>query len=132
MPLRLLLVSGNRSDFGFGVETTIGQIKQHVLQNWPKEWPAEEAVDGVERMRILYQGRFLDDGVSLKSIPALVPETDHSTDAIGLSLQKEHFVTMHLLLRPSSADDAAALPAKEKPTRRSANPNGSCCGCLFM
>jgi len=33
--LRLLLVSGNRSDFACPLDWTIHQVKQSVVQNWP-------------------------------------------------------------------------------------------------
>lgn len=80
--LRLLLVSGNRSDFACPLDWTIHQVKQNVVHNWPVgmsstftkrlavdrvEWKCEEQTNRVECVRILYQGRFLDDAISLKS-----------------------------------------------------------------
>lgn len=78
MLLRFLLVSGNRSDFSYPLDFTVFQIKQDVLRNWPSgkylyilqlvvEWSGEERPDRFEMIRILYQGRFLEDGVALKS-----------------------------------------------------------------
>ncbi|PJF19914.1 hypothetical protein PSACC_00265 [Paramicrosporidium saccamoebae] len=114
--LRLLLVSGNRCDFTCPLRSSIHQIKQNIIQNWPKgildkwayeflEWTEEERAENVERLRILYHGRFLEDGITLESI------------AFG-----------YLKLPVTSTYDKETKPTKQSKMRSS--QSGSCCACL--
>ncbi len=87
--VRLLLISGNSSDFKLADNMTISQVKMHIMERWPTEWMGEEQVDGIDRMRILHKGRFLDDRATVAE----------------LALPAEEVSTMHLILRLKSAED---------------------------
>ncbi|CAG8655148.1 3968_t:CDS:2 [Funneliformis mosseae] len=64
--LTLLLVSGKRHTFVFDPNDTITVVKSRVFNNWPKEW-ADETPVAVSSLKIVYQGRFLEDGATLES-----------------------------------------------------------------
>ncbi|RIA85286.1 ubiquitin-related domain-containing protein [Glomus cerebriforme] len=64
--LTLLLVSGKRHTFSFDPTDTITVVKSRVFNNWPKEW-ADETPVAVSSLKIVYQGRFLEDGTTLET-----------------------------------------------------------------
>jgi len=64
--LTLLLVSGKRHTFAFDPTDTITVVKSRIFNNWPKEW-ADETPVAVSSLKIVYQGRFLEDGTTLET-----------------------------------------------------------------
>ncbi|EDV25046.1 uncharacterized protein TRIADDRAFT_25794, partial [Trichoplax adhaerens] len=65
--LKLILVTGKTHEFLFLPETAAGDITQHVFNNWPPEWE-DEAVDNSSKLRLIYQGRFLQNESILSSM----------------------------------------------------------------
>ncbi|KAJ1985185.1 hypothetical protein H4R34_000143 [Dimargaris verticillata] len=90
--LTCLLVSGKRHTFTFAPTLSIGQAKQQVFDQWPKEWEGERPASA-HLLRLVYLGRFLDDASTLadnKLLPGkptivhlvikVIPGTDSSDD----------------------------------------------------
>ncbi|CAG8570969.1 15831_t:CDS:2, partial [Dentiscutata heterogama] len=63
--LTLLLVSGKRHTFFFDPSCTVAMVKKQIFNEWPEEW-AEESVQSVSCLKIVYLGRVLDDGTTLE------------------------------------------------------------------
>lgn len=91
----------------------------------------EEKAESIDRLRILYQGRFLEDSNTLKSI---FYSFVSSLIWLGLNLPKEQYVTMHLLLKPKSVDSMVKTrkSSKGKNASSATNNNPGCCACLQM
>lgn len=62
--LRLLLVDGKSHTFMFEPELSASDICRHVFTNWPAEWE-EMVVDRPQALRLIYQGKFLNESVML-------------------------------------------------------------------
>ena len=62
--LRLLLVDGKSHTFMFEPELSALDISRHVFTNWPAEWE-EMVVDRPQALRLIYQGKFLNESVRL-------------------------------------------------------------------
>ncbi|KAH6564923.1 hypothetical protein BASA50_010310 [Batrachochytrium salamandrivorans] len=58
--LRLLLVSGKKSDFLFAATDTIDAVCAHIALNWPADWVGEIQPKGSENVKILLRGKFLE------------------------------------------------------------------------
>eukprot|EP01137_Pigoraptor_chileana_P032299 Opistho-2@21445 len=69
--VRLMRPDGSRNDFLLGPADTVGTMKKHIFDNWPEEWRAT-SVDSEKELRIIHQGRFLQDAVALKDCGAPV------------------------------------------------------------
>jgi len=105
--LTLILVDSAKShEFKINPKMSVTEITRHVWNNWPKEW-AEERVERPDILRLIFQGRFLHDDMTL--------------DRIRLPGKK---FAMHLLPRER-------LPDHESHSRRQREKSGSqrrgCC-----
>jgi len=90
--LRLIMVSGKSREFIFSAFDSAGDIAQSVFDDWPEDWN-EESVAKAEVLRLIYQGRFLHNNVTL--------------GALGLPLGKTtvmHLVPRENLPEPNSND----------------------------
>ncbi|CAG8537534.1 14196_t:CDS:2 [Dentiscutata erythropus] len=86
--LTLLLVSGKRHTFFFDPSYTVAMVKKQIFNEWPEEW-AEEAVQSVSCLKIVYLGRVLDDGTTLEAN----------------KLQRGQSIIMHLAIKNSISSD---------------------------
>ncbi|KAI9316959.1 ubiquitin-2 like Rad60 SUMO-like-domain-containing protein [Zopfochytrium polystomum] len=113
--LRLLLVSGQKSDLLVSPSDRIDAVKQAVYAAWPKEW-TEEVPAGPGNLRILLRGKFLEDATTIKAAQIPAGET----------------TIVHLLIRPDAARAAPAAnaPAKNEPENRPEGRGGCQCAIL--
>jgi len=105
--LTLILVdSGKSHEFKISPKSSVTEITRHVWSNWPNEW-AEERVERPDILRLIFQGRFLHDDMTLDRV----------------RLPGKRFA-MHLLPRER-------LPDHESHTRRQREKSGTqrrgCC-----
>jgi len=105
--LTLILVDSAKShEFKISPKLSVTEITRHVWNNWPDEW-AEERVERPDILRLIFQGRFLHDDMTL--------------DRVRLPGKK---FAMHLLPRER-------LPDHESHSRRQREKSGSqrrgCC-----
>ncbi|KAJ3177703.1 hypothetical protein HK101_010195 [Irineochytrium annulatum] len=72
--LRLLLVSGKKSDFLMAPGETVDSVKAKIFSSWPKEW-TEETPESASSLRILHRGKFLEGNTTLEaaSFPCEAP-----------------------------------------------------------
>ncbi|KAJ3284714.1 hypothetical protein HDU76_008251, partial [Blyttiomyces sp. JEL0837] len=91
--LRLLLVSGKKSDLLVNPSDTIDTVKQKIVDTWPKEW-SEEVPEGPGSLRILHRGKFLEGASTVDGNKLPVGQT----------------TTVHLLIK----NGAQAEPPGEK------------------
>ncbi|XP_037083687.1 ubiquitin-like protein 3 [Pollicipes pollicipes] len=103
--LRLIMVSGKSREFLFGTYHSAGDIAQFVFDTWPEDW-SEEAVAKAEVLRLIYQGRFLHNNVTL--------------GALGLPLGKT--TVMHLVPRETLPE-----PNSQDPRQKSKAGSSRCC-----
>ncbi|KAJ3101721.1 hypothetical protein HDU96_009897 [Phlyctochytrium bullatum] len=97
--LRLLLVSGKKSDFLVSPSDSVDAIKQKIFSNWPKEW-TDEVPEGPNNIRLLHRGKFLEGNATL----------DVNTIPVGQT------TTVHLLVKNGVQEAPAAdkpVPVKE-------------------
>jgi len=71
--LKLMIVTGNSSEFVFSLKTPASAISEHVWSNWPSDWPITHKTNKSETLRLIYQGRFLHGNVTLGALK-LVPK----------------------------------------------------------
>ena len=57
-------MSGSSHVFTFHSTETASDVVRHVFSNWPVEWD-ECPTDRAKFLRLLYQGKFLSDDISL-------------------------------------------------------------------
>lgn len=105
--LTLILVdSGKSHEFKISPKLSVTEITRHVWKNWPDSW-AEERVERPDILRLIFQGRFLHDDMTL--------------DRVRLPGKK---FAMHLLPRER-------LPDHESHSRRQREKSGArrrgCC-----
>jgi len=105
--LTLILVdSGKSHEFRISPKLSVTEITRHVWKNWPETW-AEERVERPDILRLIFQGRFLHDDMTL--------------DRVRLPGKK---FAMHLLPRER-------LPDHESHSRRQREKSGArrrgCC-----
>ena len=65
--LRLLMVRGDTAEFLFTLSDTAQVVADRVYSNWPDNWPLEERPD-TNILRLIYQGRFLHNNVTLGAL----------------------------------------------------------------
>ncbi|KAF6016582.1 UBL3 [Bugula neritina] len=117
--LKIILVSGETSEFLFNPEDSVSVITQHIFDNWPDAWPSESKPEE-NIIRLIYQGRFLHDSVSLAA----------------LQLARGKTTVMHLVCRESLP--AANHPGnirRGKPHRASStrqHETGCCASCTLL
>lgn len=61
-------------EFHISPNLTASEIAHYVHENWPQEWNANK-VDRAEILRLIYQGRFLHENVTLHSLNIQVGRT---------------------------------------------------------
>eukprot|EP01136_Pigoraptor_vietnamica_P043602 Opistho-1_new@19216 len=69
--VRLMRPDGTRQDFVLAPGSSVGEMKAHIFANWPDAWKAA-AVESAGDLRIIHQGRFLNDHVLLTECGAPV------------------------------------------------------------
>ncbi|KAL1923798.1 uncharacterized protein VTP21DRAFT_8778 [Calcarisporiella thermophila] len=104
--LTLLLVSGKRSAFDFTTQQTVKEVKEGILEQWPKEWISEKP-PSASNLRLLHLGRFLDDSTTLESNGIKSGQT-----------------IVHLLIRGNLQDDDDDLTKKR--------PSSKCGMCIVL
>jgi hypothetical protein len=119
--IRLLLVSGNQHDMTVPVSiadpdgqisdtedtfTTVRFIKEEIYKEWPESWSEEPRVSTPDDLRIVYQGRFLDDSTLLKAL-----------------FSENIPITLHLIPKPNN---------ERSPSEHSKNKNAACCRCIVI
>jgi hypothetical protein len=65
--LKLIFVAGGDQpgkEFQVSPDFTAKEIANYVYENWPEEWLGEK-VNRAEVLRLIYQGRFLHENVTL-------------------------------------------------------------------
>lgn len=111
--LKLIHVSSKTHEFLFVPSTTVATITQHVYDNWPEEWQNEE-MPVVNILRLIYQGRFLHDNVTLG----------------GLRLPTGKTTVMHLVAREHLPEpNSQSEMKKDKSVERGCS---SCCSVLWL
>ncbi|CAF0706401.1 unnamed protein product [Brachionus calyciflorus] len=112
--LKLIFVAGNDQagkEFLVLPSLTAAQIAQQVHENWPQEWESSK-VDRAEVLRLIYQGRFLHENVTLNS----------------LNIQAGRTCVMHLVPRERIPEPNIDTSNKEKTHQTET----SCCMCSIM
>ncbi|KAJ3381523.1 Ubiquitin-like protein 3 [Entophlyctis sp. JEL0112] len=94
--VRLLLVSGMRTDLLFTPETSVQDVMNTIAGDWPDDWTGEKP-ESPANLRILLRGKFLEPGEKLASKFPLGQTT-----------------TCHLLVK-NTASPAALSPTVEGP-----------------
>ncbi|KAJ3277468.1 Ubiquitin-like protein 3, partial [Borealophlyctis nickersoniae] len=86
--LRLLLVSGKRTDVMVSPSDTVDAVRKRAFEIWPREW-AEEAPEAPANLRILYHGRILDNATTIEAnkIPAGQTTVVHALIKAGVQLE---------------------------------------------
>jgi len=113
--LKLIYVAGNDQagkEFLVSPNLTATEIAVHVHENWPQDWQNNK-VDKAEVLRLIYQGRFLHESVSLDS----------------LNIQPGRTCVMHLVPREKLPEPNIDNWKKEK----SQQPDSpGCCVCTIL
>lgn len=112
--LKLIFVPANdQSGKEFLLETslTASEISKYVFENWPPEWTANK-VERPEVLRLIYQGRFLHENISLNS----------------LNIQPGRTCVMHLVPREKIPEPNIDNLNKEK----SQADSSGCCMCSIL
>jgi len=113
--LKLIFVAANDQagkEFLISPSLTASDISKHVFENWPPEWSANR-VERPEVLRLIYQGRFLHENVSLNS----------------LNVQPGRTCVMHLVPREKIPEPTVDTLNKEK---SQADSSGCCCMCSIL
>ncbi|KAJ3100133.1 hypothetical protein HDU97_002465 [Phlyctochytrium planicorne] len=106
--LRLLLVSGKKSDILVLPTDGVDTVKQKIFTTWPKEW-SEETPESPASLRLLHRGKFLEGNSTLDSHSIPVGQT----------------TTVHLLIKNGQPEPAS--PDKPTPVKESAG-----CSCIIL
>ncbi|KAJ3220207.1 hypothetical protein HDU67_005533 [Dinochytrium kinnereticum] len=106
--LRLLLVSGKKSDILVSPADTIDAVKQKVFSAWPKDW-SEEIPESPASLRLLHRGKFLEGASTL----------DASSIPIGQT------TTVHLLIKNGAPEPAT-------PDKPAVVKESSGCNCVIL
>jgi len=112
--LKLIFVAGgdqSGKEFLISPFLTATEISSHVYENWPQEWLPSK-VDRPEVLRLIYQGRFLHENVTLDS----------------LNIQTGRTCVMHLVPREKIPEPNIDNWNKEK-TQQSET---RCCMCTLL
>jgi len=66
--LTLILVNSSKShEFTISPKSSVTEITRHVFENWPEEWN-DHKVERADILRLVFQGRFLHDDMTLDRI----------------------------------------------------------------
>ncbi|KAI9015971.1 ubiquitin-related domain-containing protein [Hyaloraphidium curvatum] len=111
--LRLLLVSGRKTDMLAGPQESVEAVRRRVFDSWPPEW-ADERPKSLQAVRILYRGRFLEGGNTLESQKIPAGQT----------------TVIHIVLKQFDSAEAEASPEKPAKAAAAAEPSSRCCTIL--
>lgn len=111
--IKFLLISGKKAKFSFNSNTNFQSIKEYILKNWPQEWSSEARVSEIQNLRIVYQGHFVSEDITLNS----------------LKLLNGHSTTMHLLITDTNKRDGELKNSNKK---KKENQQQSCIGCIIL
>lgn len=106
--LKLILVSSKTHEFQFAPSASVSTITQHVYDNWPEGWK-DEQLPATNILRLIYQGRFLHDNVTLG----------------GLRLPSGKTTVMHLVAREHLPEPNSQSELKKD--KRSESGCADCC-----
>jgi len=112
--LKLIFVAANDQagkEFLITPSLTASEISKHVFDNWPTEWTSNK-VEKPEVLRLIYQGRFLHENVSL----------------VSLNIQPGRTCVMHLVPREKIPEPNIDNLNKEK----SQADQSGCCMCSIL
>ncbi|KAM0791049.1 hypothetical protein ACM66B_004344 [Microbotryomycetes sp. NB124-2] len=103
--IELLLVSGKRMRWRVAEGTSVSTVKQVVWQAWPTDWRGQEELPpSPDSLRLLYMGKFLDDGKTLESY--------------GIRPSAELPTIVHLVIRPLVLPEDTGETAALKPYQK--------------
>ncbi|KAI8807423.1 ubiquitin-2 like Rad60 SUMO-like-domain-containing protein [Cladochytrium replicatum] len=109
--LRLLLVSGSKSDIALLPTDTVKVAQRKIFEAWPREW-SKEIPDSSSSLRLLLQGKFLEEKSTLE----------------GNKIPVGQITTVHLLVKNGHT---SAESGGEKP-EQSAQGGVRCRCCSLM
>lgn len=112
--LKLIFVAANDQagkEFQISPNLTAIEIAHYVFENWPQEWVSNK-VNRAEVLKLIYQGRFLHENVSLNS----------------LNIQPGRTCVMHLVPREKIPEPNIENLNKEK----SQQTETGCCMCTVL
>lgn len=113
--LKLIFVAGSDQtgkEFLVNPAFSAAQIASHVYENWPTEWEASK-INKAQVLRLIYQGRFLHENVTLNS----------------LNIQAGRTCVMHLVPREKIPEPSVDTVNKEKQNQQSET---GCCMCSIL
>ncbi|KAJ3074735.1 hypothetical protein HDU98_010420 [Podochytrium sp. JEL0797] len=93
--VRLLLISGDKTDLLFVPTENIDSVKTRIFENWPEDWTAPETPETKNNLRVLLRGKFLDQSITLADAKFPLGQT----------------TTCHLLIKNGVANADAPAPA---------------------
>lgn len=112
--LKLIYVAGSDQagkEFLVSPNLSASEIALHVFENWPQEWQANK-VNKAQVLRLIYQGRFLHENVTLNS----------------LNIQAGRTCVMHLVPREKIPEPNIDNLNKEKAQQAETG----CCMCSIL
>jgi len=63
--ITVLLVSGKRASFSLSPDSTVLELKDHILSNWPEDWNSDKPLT-IHGLKFVHLGKFLEDCQTLK------------------------------------------------------------------
>ncbi|KAI8618483.1 hypothetical protein BC830DRAFT_1108527 [Chytriomyces sp. MP71] len=112
--VRLLLVSGLKTDLLLAPKDSVEDLKNRIFNNWPCDWTGERP-DSPANLRVLLRGKFLEPTLTLADAKIPVGQT----------------TTCHLLIKNGALDSPAAgtpgTAPKEEP-----GVGGEGCRCSIL
>lgn len=118
MNLRLLMVSGLKSDLLVNPSDTVAGVKQQILDSWPRGW-SEEIPRGPANLRLLLRGKFLEDASTINDAKIPLGQT----------------TIVHLLIRSDealSSSQQTSQARKRESTSAVDNSESQGCRCSLM
>ncbi|KAI8811576.1 ubiquitin-2 like Rad60 SUMO-like-domain-containing protein [Cladochytrium replicatum] len=109
--LRLLLVSGSKSDIALLPTDTVKDAQMKIFEAWPREW-SKEIPDSPSNLRLLLQGKFLEERTTLE----------------GNKIPVGQVTTVHLLVKNGQTSAESGGEKPEQP----AQGVGRCRCCSLM
>lgn len=89
--------------FPFSSSSSILELKERLLQEWPKDGSVPEYPATLAEIRLISGGKFLDNSTTLHSLAKVIGQP-----------QPDLVVTMHIIVRPPPPPKAAVVHAKEQ------------------
>ncbi|GAB4813495.1 hypothetical protein N2152v2_000541 [Parachlorella kessleri] len=104
--IRFRHTAGDVGPLKFAASSTVQEIKERLLVEWPTEGPLlKERPGSAAELRLILSGRFLSDTDSLRGL--------HSQNSLG-EPKDDYLVTMHVIVRPPAAASLPVQPVEKK------------------